>query len=123
MLTTAEKESLKAEILEEVEKSLKGKLIREDTQSTLKPVRDKWFRGDKSTYQSGNGKMHEVMDTITAWASWGLIRKLTCYICGVNYVRHLFRNEDIANEIAEQLCETIYTLKDKYLRRNDLLIK
>ena len=43
-----------------------------------------------------------------------MIRKLTCYICGTSYVRHLSGNEK-ANEIAEKLCQTVYDLRMEYL--------
>lgn len=116
MITVEERESLKAEILEEVEKTLKGKVIREDVSTTLKEPREFWFVKRTVDGKRVNGKMHECIDSITAWAIWELIRKLTCYICGVSYVRHLNgKNVKVANEIAETLCQTVYDLRIKYL--------
>ena len=105
-------EQEKNEIIEEVEKRLekkyKGCLTREDTQSVLKNVREKWF-----THDSIRGKespMHKRFGNIIYWQVWELIRKLTCIICGCQYVRHL-AGCDYAEEVAEKLCQTVYNLK------------
>lgn len=116
MITVKEKEALKAQILEEVEKSLMGKVIREDVSTTLKEPREFWFVKRTVAGKRVDGKMRTVIDSVTAWAMWELIRKLTCYICGKSYVRHLAGEIEIANEIAETLCQTVYDLRVKYLQ-------
>lgn len=114
-MTVEEKEELKAEILEEVQKSLKGKVIREDVSTTLKEPREYWFVKRTVDGKRQDGLMRTVIDSITSWAMWELIRKLTCYICGKSYVRHLAGEEDIANEICNVLCQTVYDLRVKYI--------
>ena len=114
-MTVEEKEELKAEILEEVQKSLKGKVIREDVSTTLKEPREYWFVKRTVDGKKQDGLMRTVIDSITSWAMWELIRKLTCYICGKSYVRHLVGEEDIANQICNVLCQTVYDLRVKYI--------
>lgn len=62
--------------------------------------------------------MRTVIDSVTSWSMWELIRKLTCYICGKSYVRHLASEEEIANEICNTLCRTVYELRVKYLNES-----
>jgi hypothetical protein len=114
-MTVEEKEELKAEILEEVQKSLKGKVIREDVSTLLKEPREYWFVKPTVDGKRQDGLMRTVIDSITSWAMWELIRKLTCYICGKSYVRNLAGEEDIANEICNVLCQTVYDLRVKYI--------
>ena len=109
----------KAEILDELEKRMekkyKGCLSREDTHSVLKNTREKWF-----TYDKFNGKpespMHKIFGNIIYWQVWELIRKLTCVICGCQYVRHL-SGCSYAEEVAERLCQCVYDLKKEYGER------
>lgn len=112
-------EQEKNEIIDEVEKRLeqkyKGCLSREDTATVLKEVRDKWFKYDKF-----NGKpespMHKIFGNIIYWQVWELIRKLTCVICGCQYVRHLAGCE-YAEEVADRLCQLVYEMKIEYADR------
>lgn len=41
---------------------------------------------------------------------WETIRKLTCVVCGKQYVRQLANVENV-DEIAEKLCQFVYDLK------------
>ncbi len=109
-----EKEALKEEILAELETRLKGVTIREDTQNILSEPRNKWFT-DKKTCNKAC-PMYELFGSIVFWTVWELIRKLTCIICGVGYVRQLKNRED-ANEVAERLCQTVYDLRKEFLER------
>lgn len=118
MITVEEKEELKAEILEEVQKSLKGKVIREDVSTTLKEPREYWFVKRTVDGKCVDGKMRSVIDSVTSWAMWELIRKLTCYICGKSYVRHLASEGDIASEICNILCQNVYDLRVKYMNES-----
>jgi hypothetical protein len=117
-MTEKEKEELKSEILEEVEKSLKGKVIREDVATTLKEPREYWFVKRTVDGKRQDGLMRTVIDNVTSWSMWELIRKLTCYICGKSYVRHLANEGEIANEICNILCKTVYELRVKYLNES-----
>ena len=112
-------EQEKAEILEELEKRIdqkyKGCLSREDTQSVLKQAREKWFTHD--CIKGKDSPMHKVFGNIIYWQVWELIRKLTCIICGCQYVRHL-AGCGYAEEVAEKLCQTVYDLKKEYEGRS-----
>lgn len=108
-----EREALKEEILSELEERLKGVVIREDTQSALAEVRNKWFRDEKTCNRGC--PMHKLFGNVVFWTVWELIRKLTCLICGCGYVRQL-KYYDEANEIAEKLCQTVYDLRQEYLQ-------
>lgn len=99
----------KAEILDELEKRFekkyRGYMTREDTQSVLKAPRQKWF--------ATHGTMHNLFGNIIYWQIWELIRKLTCVICGKQYVRHL-ADVPYADEVCEKICQFIYELKSEY---------
>lgn len=110
-------EQEKNEIIEEVEKRLekkyKGCLTKEDTQSVLKEVREKWFHNPQKGWKHLDTPMHKVFGNIIYWQVWEMIRKLTCVICGCQYVRHL-SGCDYAEEVAERLCQCVYDLKTEY---------
>ena len=105
----------KAEIIDELEKRLekkyKGCLSKEDTQTVLKEVRKKWFTHETNMHK--DSPMHKMFGNIIYWQVWELIRKLTCIICGCQYVRHL-SGCSYAEEVAEKLCQTVYDLKVEY---------
>ena len=108
-------EQEKTEILDELEKRLekkyKGCIYKEDTQAVLKNVRKKWFTHE--THMHKDSPMHKVFGNIIYWQVWELIRKMTCIICGCQYVRHL-SGCDYAEEVAEKLCQIVYDLKVEY---------
>ena len=108
-------EQEKAEILDELEKRMekkyKGCLSREDTQSVLANTRNKWFTHDCS--RGKDSPMHKIFGNIIYWQVWELIRKLTCIICGCQYVRHL-AGCAYAEEVAEKLCQCVFDLKTEY---------
>lgn len=107
----------KNEIIEEVEKRLeqkyKGFLSREDTQAVLKETREKWFHNPARGNNHLDTPMFKAFGNIIYWQVWELIRKLTCIICGCQYVRHL-SGCDYADEVADRLCQLIYELKTEY---------
>lgn len=120
-------EKEKAEILEELEKRIdqkyKGCLSKEDTQVVLKNVREKWFHNPSKGWNHLDTPMHKMFGNIIYWQVWELIRKLTCIICGRQYVRHLVGCE-YAEDIAEKLCQFVYDLKVEYKERiNDGICK
>ena len=114
-------EQEKKELLDELEKRMnekyKGCLTREDVATTLKTPREKWFRDE-----NGNGRnslMADAFDsTIISWQVWETIRKLTCVICGKQYVRQL-ANIKNAVEIAENLCQFVYDLKMRFKNQEE----
>ena len=109
-------EQEKAEILDELEKRIdkkyKGCLSKEDTQSVLKNVREKWFTCELNK----SSPMHKLFGNIIYWQVWELIRKLTCIICGCQYVRHL-SGCAYAEEVAEKLCQCVFDLKKEYAEK------
>lgn len=114
-------EQEKQELLEELEKRFeqkyKGCLSREDTQSVLSSPRNKWFRDSRGA--GTNSLMGQAFDnSIISWQVWETIRKLTCVICGKQYVRHLADNE-YAEEICEKICQFIYDLRNEYKERDE----
>lgn len=118
-------ENEKKEILDELEKRFdekyKGYLKKEDVQTVLKEPRNKWFR-DKNG--SGcNSLMSEAFgSSIISWQVWEVIRKLTCVVCGKQYVRHL-SEEDHADGIAEKICQLIYDLKTEHDNKEKYNVK
>lgn len=109
VMTEQEKTEILDELEARLEKKYKGCLSKEDTQSILKEPRNKWFRDTQGG--CSNSLMAEAFDnSIIAWQVWENIRKLTCVICGKQYVRHL-EKDDHADEIAEELCQLVYDLR------------
>ena len=115
-------EKEKAEILDELEhrfeQKYKGIVTREDTQRQLSAPREKWFRDERGS--GHNSLMTQALDgnSIVAWAVWERIRTLTCYICGVSYVRQL-KDEWNADEVADRLCQTVYELAVEHRREGE----
>lgn len=108
-MTEPEKNEILDELEKRMEKKYKGCLSREDTPSVLSRPRNKWFRDDNGS--GYNSPMAEAFDSsIISWQVWEMIRKLTCVVCGKQYVRHLSK-VDNADEIAERICQFIYDLK------------
>lgn len=111
-MTESEKQEILSELEERFEKKYKGCLSREDTQSILKGPRNKWFRDENGG--GGHSLMTDAFDnSIVSWQVWETIRKLTCVICGKQYVRHLAGIEE-SEEVAEEICQFIYDLRMKY---------
>jgi hypothetical protein len=116
-MTEQEKEEILSELEARIEKKYKGCLSREDTQTILKKPREKWFNS------SGESRKESPMaqafnSTIISWQVWETIRKLTCVVCGKQYVRHLSGIE-YADEVAEKICQFIYDLKSQYGNESD----
>ena len=119
-MTGQEKAEIKAEILEELEEKLKGVAIREDTQGVLSEVRNKWFRSTENRVKGvQHSDMFKVFGPVTYWMVWELIRKLTCMICGVGYVRQISDKEK-ANYAAEILCKAVYDLRKEFMEKDNI---
>lgn len=117
-MTEQEKQEICDELEKRLEKKYKGCLSREDIQGVLKQPRNKWFR-DVNGHGS-HSLMAEAFDnSIISWQVWEMVRKITCVICGKQYVRHLANNEH-AEEIAERICQFLYDLKMEYKEKANL---
>lgn len=92
-MTEQEKKELLDELEKRMDEKYKGCLTREDVATTLKAPREKWFRDE-----NGNGRYSLMTDafdsSIISWQVWETIRKLTCVICGKQYVRQLANVEN-----------------------------
>lgn len=115
-MTEQEKAEIIAELEQRLDQKYKGCLSREDTQAVLKEAREKWFHNPRSGMNYKDSPMHKIFGNIIYWQVWELIRKLTCIICGRQYVRHLAGCPG-SEEVAEKLCQFIYDLKVEYDRR------
>lgn len=118
-MTEQEKAEIIAELEKRIDQKYKGCLTREDTQSVLKEAREKWFNNPRSGINR-DSPMHRVFGNIIYWQVWELIRKLTCIICGCQYVRHLSGNPR-ADEVADKICKFIYELKTEYMEQGETL--
>lgn len=112
-MTEKEKAEILAELEKRIDQKYKGCLSREDTQAVLKNVREKWFHNPTKGWNHLESPMYKMFGNINYWQIWELIRKLTCIICGRQYVRHLVDCE-YAEEVAEKLCQFVYYLKAEY---------
>lgn len=121
-MTEQEKKELLDELEKRMDEKYKGCLTREDVATTLKAPREKWFKDE-----NGSGS-HSLMtgafdSSIISWQVCETIRKLTCVICGKQYVRQL-ANVENADEVAEKLCQFVYDLKMEFKKKeggNELL--
>lgn len=109
-MTEKEKSEIILEVKASIMEEMKGKCIKEDTQSALAAPRNKWFV--RSTSKDNPSPMYKIFGTYAYWQVWENIRKLTCLICGVGYCRQLNGNMK-ADEIADKICEFIYNLRDE----------
>lgn len=116
-MTEQEKKELLDELEKRMDEKYKGCLTREDVATTLKVPREKWFK-DENGY-GHNSLMSEAFDSsIISWQVWETIRKLTCVVCGKQYVRQLVNVEN-ADEIAEKLCQFVYDLKMEFKKQEN----
>ena len=116
-MTEQEKKELLDELEKRIDEKYKGCLTREGVATTLKVPREKWFR-DKNGNRRSTIKMDAFDSSIISWQVWETIRKLTCVICGKQYVRQL-ANVENADEIAEKLCQFVYDLKMDFKKQED----
>ena len=106
-------EQEKQEIIAEVEKSVmckvKDKIIKEDTQKTLKVPREKWY-GERFSHRRESVMVQAFDSPYMAWDAWEHIRRLTCLVCGSRYVRQL-EGDPNAEKVCEEICQKIYDLR------------
>jgi len=112
-MTDQEKKEIIAEVESSIMEKMKGKCIKEDTQSALSTPRNKWF-----SHINKPSLMHKEFGNYAYWQVWENVRKLTCLICGVGYCRQLVGNED-AEEIAEKMCQFVYDLRKEKLESEE----
>jgi hypothetical protein len=116
-MTEQEKKELLDELEKRMDEKYKGCLTREDVTTTLKVPREKWFKDENGG--GHNSLMSEIFDSpIISWQVWKTIRKLTCVICGKQYVRQL-ANVENADEVAEKLCQFVYGLKIEFKKQEN----
>lgn len=116
-MTEQEKKELLDELEKRMDEKYKGCLTREDVTTTLKAPREKWFKDENGG--GHNSLMSEIFDSpIISWQVWKTIRKLTCVICGKQYVRQL-ANVENADEVAEKLCQFVYGLKIEFKKQEN----
>lgn len=116
-MTEQEKKELLDELEKRMDEKYKGCLTREDVTTTLKVPREKWFKDENGG--GHNSLMSEIFDSpIISWQVWETIRKLTCVICGKQYVRQL-ANVENADEVAEKLCQFVYGLKIEFKKQEN----
>ena len=117
-MTEHEKQEVIAEVKESVRNEMKDKIVKEDTQKVLKYPREKWYGERFSTRQDST--MVQAFDTsYMAWEAWDHIRRLTCLVCGVRYVRQLEGNPD-AERICDEICQKIYDLRISIGEKNEV---
>lgn len=108
-MTEQEKQEIITEVKKSVMNEMKDKIVKEDTQKVLKEPREKWYGERSSTRQDST--MVQAFDTpYMAWEAWDHIRRLTCLVCGVRYVRQLEGNPD-EERICDEICQKIYDLR------------
>jgi len=110
-MTEQERAELKAELIQEIKAELSAKGNSGSASKVLQLVYDKWCNGENRHGNHGKfGPLIEVLqNTYKGWQTWDYIRRLTCNIMGVSYVRDI-RDVNKARKVAEKLCEVITQL-------------
>ena len=110
-LTDTERNALKAELKAEIMAEMQDAAIANkpvNSARCLQPVLDKWCSGE---FKRGNrhGPMIEALPKYKGWDTYEHIRRITCNIMNVSYVRDI---DDIerARHIADRLCEVVTEL-------------
>lgn len=109
-MTEQERAALKAELMQEIREEMNIAKANSDSAKCLQPVLDKWCNGEnRHGYHGRNGALIESMPKYKGWNSWEHIRRLTCNILNVSYVRDI-KDVERARRIAEKLCEVVVEL-------------
>lgn len=115
-MTEYERAALKAELIQEIREEIRaGKIASKngDSAKALNPVLQKWCNGDRHPHDRKvipcNGPLIQAMPRFKGWDSWDHIRRLTCNILDVSYVRDIV-DVDRARRIADRLCEVVTEL-------------
>lgn len=106
-MTEQERAELKAELMKEIEERLASEQIIKQSTTVFQPIIDKWYHGGDGDNMSG--VFVELFPSYKAWDTWEHVRRITCNILKVSYVRNI-KNVDKARKIADRLCEVIVEL-------------
>lgn len=119
-MTDQEKDALIAELMSRLAK----KDLVEHNKNILKPTLDKWCMDDNGDVY--NSRMRKAFDGdgIAESQTWECIRKMTCKIMGVSYIRQI-NDAEKANHVADRLCKTVCELceevrHDKEVQEKDI---
>ena len=104
-MTAEEKE----ELLDELRKEFLHSYIGKENKNCLKPTLGKWCKDENGQVYESKMRKAFQHDGIAEYQAWECIRRLTCKIMGVSYIRQI-KDEDIANKVADKLCETVCEL-------------
>lgn len=109
-MTEQERAALKAELMQEIREEMKIIRAKGESAKALQPVLDKWCNGENRYGNHGrNGPLIEALPRYKGWNTWEHIRRLTCNILNVSYVRDI-RDVARARRIADKLCQVVVEL-------------
>lgn len=110
-MTNQEREALKAELMQELREEMNTIRINGESAKALQPILDKWCNGENrnGNHYGRNGELIEVLPKYKGWNTWEHIRRITCNIMNVSYVRDI-KDVKRARHIANSLCELITKL-------------
>lgn len=109
-MTEQERAELKAELMKELMEELNAKKCSQESAKALQPILDKWCNGENRHGNRGrNGLLIETLPRYKGWNTWEHIRRITCNIMNVSYVRDI-KDADKAQKIADKLCEVVVEL-------------
>ena len=110
MMTELERAELKKELMEELRAEMAANKIRGESSKCLQPVLDEWCNGQNRHGNHGRyGPLIESLPKYRGWTTWEMIRRITCNIMDVSYVRDIWDKER-AVRIAGKLCEVVTEL-------------
>ena len=105
-MSKEEIEKLKADIKAEILKDITGKPLKHDRNGVFDKVRDEYKEA-----------LHKAYGTYHYDQVWQAIRKLSCYMSGVNYVRELSPSSEFkAAEVAKILLEMAINARESEVR-------
>ncbi len=109
-MTEQERAALKAELMQEIREEMNTIRINGESSKALQPVLDKWCNGENRHGNHGrSGPLIESLPKYKGWNTWEHVRRITCNILDVSYVRDI-KDVEKAKRIAEKLCKTIVEL-------------
>ena len=109
-MTEQERAELKAELMKEIREEMNTIRINGESAKALQPVLDKWCNGEnRHGYHGRSGPLLEELPKYKGWNTWEHIRRITCNIMNVSYVRDI-KDVEKAQKIADRLCEVIVEL-------------
>lgn len=101
-MSNEEIQKLKADIKAEILQDITGKPLKHDRNGVFDEVRDKY-----------KDELHKAYGTYHYDQVWQCIRKLSCYMAGVNYVRELSPSLEFrAAEGAEVLLQMVIKARE-----------